>query len=411
MEFHPIPYGFPNTFSADNLAVLHGMRKPATEILDLATLPEEGREALLEDLDRYYRAGQAFIEARHFKERSAFHGARGEEEQQTLTYQEALRAFDVAYELNPKDASARYLRKNAHYGWRISVGRLQLEQGRLEEAEESFWQAAALENPFKPDLAWTHLGRVLNRRGRPLEALSALERALRHFPKSPDARAERGFARYKLGDMRRAHEDFEAALALPVEPERDAALSAAIRRVANMARKGLLPAPRGLAEEVAENLDRLRTARREERPALMSRLRARYREEPDGVRAALAPDIARSRDAEAPEAAQRFALDVLVGLGDLPGTLDLLRTGARPVRARAADVLGLVKEKAAVMALVEAMADPAREVREAAWAALFVLTGHRPEGYDPSAPEAARAAALEKLRTWWREAEPDFEFE
>jgi spermidine synthase len=410
MEFHPIPYGFPNTYSADNLAVLHGLRKPVNDSLDPATLPAEGREELLQALDRCYRGGQAFLEARHFKERSAYHGAMGDEPAQLRMYQEAMRAFDEAVELNPRDASARYLRKNAHYGWLISVGRLELEEGRLAEAEESFRQAARLGNPFKPDLAWTYLGKALNRRGRHAEALAALEQALHHFPKSPTAALERGYARYGLGDMRGANEDFESAFGRPVEPEVDGKVMSAVRRVRNMAEKGLLHVPREPGEEVRELLAELRRAARPKRPALMSRLRGMYEEDAERVLSALAEDVARARDPERPEEEQLFALNVLVGLGDLPGTLDLLRTGTRAVRGRAADVLGLVKKKPVIPALISAMEDPERDVREAAWAALFMLTGKRPLGYDPGGPDEERAVALVRLREWWGEVEAEWKF-
>jgi HEAT repeat protein len=128
------------------------------------------------------------------------------------------------------------------------------------------------------------------------------------------------------------------------------------------------------------------------------------------VRRALAPDVAKARDATAPESAQLFALKVMIGLGDLDGALDLLMTGAPAVRERAADELGRVKRKEVVPALIAAMRDKDRGVREAAWAGLFVLTGKRPEGFDPAGPEEERNAAVETLEQWWAEKEPVFEF-
>ncbi len=206
---------------------------------------------MAETLDRYFRATQFFLEAQYKNSLAGFYDAVKDRKQQQQYFQESLAAYEEAVRLNPDDASARYLHANAVYGYRISLGIMQLSQGRSEDAAETFRAAAALKNPFKPDLAYLWLGRALNRMESPARAFEALEEALRRFPGSPDALAERGYARFLLGDFRAAEADFRAALASPVEPEMDDKLRAAWKRLGNLAEKGLLPEAKPRDEEIA----------------------------------------------------------------------------------------------------------------------------------------------------------------
>jgi tetratricopeptide (TPR) repeat protein len=411
MEFRPVPYKWPNTFAADNLAVLYQFRTPISPQVRADTLPEAEREELESRFGRYFAGGQKFLEARHFKERSAFYGTVGDSAGQEKYYRAALQAYDDAVELNPADESARYLRINAQYGWQMSIGLLEMKRGDAARAERIFAAAAELDNAFKADLAWTWLGRARNRLGRHEAALRALDRALEIFPRSPLAHAERGFARFELGDAAGAVDDFHAALADPEFPvEQDDALRAVMKKVLVMAEKGALPATQGKVRAVAVVVEDLRRAADAEIPDLMRTLRLLYREDPAAVLGALESDVEKARDASAPEREQLFALNVFIGLGELDGALDLLRTGAPGVRERAADELCRVKDKRVIPALIGAMRDNDRRVREAAWAGLFVLTGKRPEGYDPAGAEEERNAALLPLMQWWKEQEPVFEF-
>jgi spermidine synthase len=411
MEFRPVPYKWPNSFAADNLAVLYHLRKSVAPFLIEETVPEELRAGLGEKIERYYQGGQAFLEARHMKERSAFLGTIGDREGQERFYRQALGAYDRAVELNPADESARYLRVNAQYGWQMSIGILEMERGDLTKAERIFREAADLRNAFKGDLAWTWLGRVRNRLGRHEAALHALDRALEIFPKSPTALAERAFARFELGDVAGAADDFRLALATPdLPPDYDDALRAVMKKVLHRAEQGQLPR-QAVGQPAATSLIAdLKRAAPSDVADRRQKLRNLYREDPDAVREALAPFVAAARDTTRSEEEQLFALRVFIALGDLPGALDLLKTGAPAVRERAADELCRVKQKAVIPALIAAMRDPDRGVREASWAGLFVLTGKRPEDFDPAGPEVEREAALTPLEEWWREAEPGFEF-
>ena len=420
MEFRPVPYKWPNTFAADNLAVIHGLRRPILAHIDLGTVPDGEREDLLIAQAAAYQAGQSFLEARHFKELSAFFGTIGdsvkEKELYSLKqeefYRRALEAYDRAVELNPKDLSARYLRTNAIYGWEISVGKLELERGRLEAAERKFAGAAALNNAFKPDIAWTWLGRARNRQGRPEAALRAIEKALALFPRSPTALAERGFAKFRLGDGRGAAEDFRLAFSHPdVPPETDDELTAVMKRVLAMAEEGRLPVPKAATPaEARKILEDLRCATGAEAPDLLRALRRMREEDPEAVRAALADDSEKARAPEVADEEQVFALKVLIGIDDTAGVIDLLETGAPAVREAAADRLSLVRKREVVPALAAAMRDSDERVREAAWAGIFMLTGRQVEGYDPRGPEPARAAALARFEAWWAEAGPHLDF-
>ncbi len=411
MEFRPVPYKWPNTFAADNLAVLYHLRRPIAPFVKADTVPPEEWDALEEAIGRYFEGGQAFLRARHLKERSAFLGTIGDRRGQEKLYREALEAYDRAVKLNPADESARYLRVNAIYGWQMSLGLLEMKRGDVRKAERIFKGAAALNNAFKGDLAWTWLGRARNRLGRHESAQRALDRALEIFPRSPLALAERGYARFELGDVRGAVDDFRAALAEPdLPPEQDDELRAVMKKVLVMAKKGVLPAKKPAAKTARMIVEDLRNAAAPEIPDLMRKLRTLYRKDAAAAIEALSPDIAKARDSRAPEREQLLALQILVGLGDLDGALDLLRTGTPLVREQAAVELGRVRRKAVIPALIAAMRDSDRGVREAAWAGLFVLTGKRPEGYDPAGSGEERNAALLPLEKWWKEKEPVFDF-
>jgi len=396
LEFYPVPYGFPNTFVADNLAELRRIRRPVTSSLDLSSVGAADRKTIEETLARYYEAGQSFLEAQYFTAVAAFHGANRNHEEQSRYRRLAMEAFETSVKLNPDDASARYLRRNAIYGWRISTGYLHLDRKDYGAAEQEFAEAIALDNPFKPDLAWMLLGRTYNRMNRPGEALRALERALELFPESPDGLAERGYARFLMEDFRAASGDFDAAWSGAVKPESDSDLLRARKRVANMAEKGLFPAKRDREGEAAKLLVFLKDPRTPDRSKSLERLKEVYRVDPAAVRRALAGDMAGDTGD------QSFALKVTAELGDLEATIELLSKGAPTVRARAADLLSYVREaRKVVPALIEAMLDESRDVRCAALTSYFGVTGEKPGEYDPDAPEDKRRAEVEKLRTRW----------
>lgn len=413
MEFRPAPYGWPNTFAADNMALFYHTRRPIYPSLDLQGVAPADREKIRERLDRCYQGGQAFLEAQYKNALAGFYDAIGDRDRQAAAFRESLGAYREAVRLNPDDASARYLRDNAIYGYEISLGIADLRRGRLEAAADSFRKAAALNNPFKPDLAYTWLGRALNRMKRPAPAIAALDEALRRFPKSPDALAERGYARYLLGDLRAARDDFAVAFGERngVEPWTDADLVAARKDVAAAAEKDLLPeavGPRARAEDL---LATLRKGEPGAQAKAAARLRLLFRDDPAAVRDALAPDVAKAKDPDATATERMFALQVFRELRDVEGMIRLLREGAPAVREKAADFLSGAPERRTVDALLDAMADPDAGVRTGAMLSFFALTGRQPGGYDPENPEAERAAALADLRTWWAAAREGFDFE
>jgi len=402
LEFYPVPYGFPNTFVADNLAELRRIRRPVVGSLDLAAVGDADKKIIEEMLARYYEAGQAFLAAQYYTAVAAYHGANRNHEEQSRYRRQAMEAFEESVKLSPNDASIRYLRRNAIYGWRISAGYVYLDREDYAAAEQEFAEAIALENPFKPDLAWMLLGRTQNRMERPSEALEALGTALELFPGSPDALAERGYARYLMEDFRAAAEDFAAAWSSRRAPEADSDLLVARKRVMNMAEKGLFPAKRDREGEAAKLLTLLRDARTRGRPQVLERLREIYRVDPGAVRRALAGDRATAADPAAESGPQMFALMVAAELGDVEETIELLRSGVPAVRAKAADLLSYVRDAGKVVpALVTAMLDGSRDVREAALTSYFGVTGEKPGAYDPDAPEEERRAEVEKLRRQW----------
>ncbi|MCU0724286.1 MAG: tetratricopeptide repeat protein [Planctomycetes bacterium] len=406
MEFRAIPVGFASTFLADNLAVLHALRRPVSEIADLAGVPEGDREGFRQSLDAAFEGGQSFLEAEHHMARAGYFDAVKDREQQRDALVSALEAYDRAVTWNPEDASAGYLRTNARYGWAISLGMRHCADRRFVEAEKEFRRAAAMGNAFKRDLAHAWLGRALNRQGRYEAALAALAEALAIFPRSPLARAERAFALAKLGRF------VEAREAMPDEPppDSDPELVALLKELLRRAETGGLgsapPAPP--PTDLPALLDALR--RGEGGGDAAARLVTERLRDPAAFRSALAADVARARDPSATVPEQLFALRVFLAAGDVGGAVDLLATGARAVRETAADRLALVRSRTVILPLIAAMEDPDRGVREAAMAAVFGLTGRREPGYAPDGLAEHRAKAVAALREWWEQAGPRFEF-
>ena len=102
--------------------------------------------------------------------------------------------------------------------WRAqhNLGVFLLETDRADEAESLLVQAAALagrETP-PPTTPLVALARLYVGGGRPALALAAAERAVGLEPRDATARGLRGAARYELGQLALAEEDFRAALDL-----------------------------------------------------------------------------------------------------------------------------------------------------------------------------------------------------
>ena len=98
----------------------------------------------------------------------------------------------------------------------------------------------------------------------------------------------------------------------------------------------------------------------------------------------------------------------------LPRALELFKkAGAH--RARAATVLGGFREERAVAPLIEALGDPDRAVRTAAYTSLgrvlrslfpFKRLDLATTGYTPDAPAAQRTRSARVISAWWRQNRP-----
>ncbi|MBI1851206.1 MAG: HEAT repeat domain-containing protein [Planctomycetes bacterium] len=77
--------------------------------------------------------------------------------------------------------------------------------------------------------------------------------------------------------------------------------------------------------------------------------------------------------------------------------------GASPdpeVRIRVARTLGRLRDRRSAERLVGLLGDAAQEVRDEAFDGLFFRSGGRSFGYDPEAPDGARAAAIDRWTRW-----------
>lgn len=77
------------------------------------------------------------------------------------------------------------------------------------------------------------------------------------------------------------------------------------------------------------------------------------------------------------------------------------------VRMVSAQVLGALKAKIAVPALIEVLPDDSSAVREAAVVSLRAITGES-FGFDPAGRTQDRGRALESWRAWWRRSGDEF---
>ncbi|GIW71388.1 MAG: hypothetical protein KatS3mg102_0930 [Planctomycetota bacterium] len=102
-------------------------------------------------------------------------------------------------------------------------------------------------------------------------------------------------------------------------------------------------------------------------------------------------------------------LALLVAEREMPRTLaarlaadlaEATRSDSAARRRRAATALGKLRGVGAARSLVALLEDPDESVRDAAIESLYALTGGESFGYEPDAPPAERAAAVERWRAW-----------
>lgn len=116
-------------------------------------------------------------------------------------------------------------------------------------------------------------------------------------------------------------------------------------------------------------------------------------------------------DLESPDPGLRldavFALGQTKDLAVAPHVTPMLGDEDVFVRMVSAQVLGALRAKIAVPALIEVLSDDRSAVREAAVVSLRSITG-RQFNFDPAGKTQERGRALEAWRTWWRREGDDF---
>ncbi|MDC0710010.1 tetratricopeptide repeat protein [Stigmatella sp. ncwal1] len=119
----------------------------------------------------------------------------------TRAYEEALRNYSTAIEMDP------------HYSEYFNErGSVFLRMDRLEEAVADYQRAIALSPPYRE--VWTNLGQALRRMGRWEDAIAAYSKAIDLDPAQVLPRVGRAQAHEALGHDREAIEDYSTALAL-----------------------------------------------------------------------------------------------------------------------------------------------------------------------------------------------------
>ncbi|MHA1480118.1 MAG: tetratricopeptide repeat protein [Candidatus Thorarchaeota archaeon] len=86
------------------------------------------------------------------------------------------------------------------------LGRALLSLGQLDEAEEELRKAVRLDPEAQE--AWCDLSKVLVEQGNYREAVSIIDQALPRFPADPELRGTRALSLYRLGDYRRASDEW-----------------------------------------------------------------------------------------------------------------------------------------------------------------------------------------------------------
>ena len=115
--------------------------------------------------------------------------------------QEALRDYEAALAVEPRNPSA-------HHNRGVVLEKL----GRLEDAVKAF--DVAVDNGMQPDAEYHHSrGTNARHRGDHAAAVAAFSAALKLDPRHRTARANRAYARRKLGDFVGARRDYGKALA------------------------------------------------------------------------------------------------------------------------------------------------------------------------------------------------------
>src|SRR4030067_141463 len=99
----------------------------------------------------------------------------------------------------------------AREAWRpVARGNQLIGRGDLEGARKAFEAAVATDPDYAP--AWNNLGVVVDRGGRPLDALPHFNHAIKLSPSFVDAWCNKGVALLHLDRPSRAEECFQAAL-------------------------------------------------------------------------------------------------------------------------------------------------------------------------------------------------------
>jgi tetratricopeptide (TPR) repeat protein len=121
--------------------------------------------------------------------------------------------------LDPGNETARRQSDNLERSWWTIHGNLALEKRDFALAERHFRRALEFRALRQDDVAWTKLAEARNRAKRYDLAIEAACEALRRFPDSVEARAERAFARSGLKDIEGASSDYViAAVAARSDP-------------------------------------------------------------------------------------------------------------------------------------------------------------------------------------------------
>jgi len=454
IEFRPVPSGTLTTFLHDNLVEALDLRERERieGAVDVSGLPPDEARAFLERLAAASAATAAYMDGRASEDVFSFHAshtrlARGpaeiadHERRAADALATAARRYAFAVRANPRDGIVVDRWRNLESIRLLNEGRAHMRRGNLDEAERAYRGAVEVEAPWNADEPWTGLGRALLRQGKPAAARDALERAVEIYSGNRDAQALLGEALVALGRPGDARECFDAAYEGGSGPADEDPATLAARAVAEKAERPRggrsVPAPAASESRaiLAEALDAAAGPRGPERDRAVAVLRGARGDAAAVLDGLIAPIRGTARDPAQPAAERVRALSILAAAADpslaatarevargsasdaslaaaavdaaaeggdpavLGGFLDAAAGFPPAVRSRALDRLAAIRDARAVDAVVAALDDPDLHVRTAAFAALFRLMDRK--DFDPSAPEADRRAAVERLRAWW----------
>ncbi|MCE9638482.1 MAG: fused MFS/spermidine synthase, partial [Planctomycetes bacterium] len=453
LEFHPIP---PNTalpWLGQNIVQMRDLRAGYEHLPVDVTGAADGDRAA-EALFLALRSGNHVLDGMVHVETSSYLTRLGRKEDAFAELQSARDSYARAVALDPGNETARRSWEGLEREWWTILGGVAIDKGDFAQAEKHILRALEFRGQRQQDVAWTRLAEARNGAKKFDGAIEAACEAMRLFPGSVEARAERAFARGSLGDVEGASVDYVHAA---IEAVRPATVSADARGEATLdalpmrfrsdaerawgaygtwlfaARvKGRFILPRMQVEDALKGTLPGKLSRRSAlRIAAADTSAAKFRDRllPTGLDALEA--IERIRLAEpaggaddlvawlgapvlgAPsDAVRRAAAEALVEI-DPARTVDLLTTAKGSVDLEVVASAARAKDRRVVRPLIRLLRSDDYVVRTAAHRALFALTrGEAPHlaTLDTSLGGTTdyRRACLD-VESWWAREEDRFE--